>query len=89
MSWNEEANIRCLLSFACPQLWSRLAVTDTPDCRHCEQCDRDVHLVRDEEEYFQHAAHGHCVAVPVKSNAASRREGLLLGSPSSNPYSET
>jgi hypothetical protein len=82
MTWNDEANIRCLLSYACPQLWSRLAATDTPDRRHCEQCHRDVHLVRDEEDFFQHAAHGHCVAVLVKPDATSHREGPLLGSPS-------
>ena len=52
MSWNKEANIHCLLRYACPQLWSRLAATNTPDRRHCEQCDRDVHLVRDEEAFF-------------------------------------
>jgi len=40
MSWNEEANIRCLLSYACPQLWSRLTATNTPDRRHCEQYGR-------------------------------------------------
>ena len=89
MTWNDEANIRCLLSFTCPQIWSRLAATDTPDRRHCKECDRDVHLVRDEEDFFQHAAHGHCVAVLLTPDAASRPEGLLLGSPSSNPFGET
>lgn len=85
MSWNEEANIRCLLSYACPQLWSRLAATSTPDRRHCDHCDRDVHLVRDEEEFFQHAAHGHCVAVPVMLEGSSL-EGFSLGSPSGEPF---
>jgi hypothetical protein len=82
MSWNEEANIRCLLSYACPQLWDRLAPTDNPDRRHCEQCDRDVHLVHDEEDFFQHAANGHCVAVPIKPEESPLREGPTLGSPS-------
>lgn len=89
MSWNQEANIRCLLSFACPQLWSRLAATDTPDRRHCNECDRDVHLVHDAEAFFQHAAHGHCVAVLLMPDVASHRDGLLLGSPGSNPFDET
>lgn len=82
MGWNEEANIRCLLSYACPQLWSRLAATIDPDRRHCDRCHRDVHLVRDEEAFFQHAAHGHCVAVLVMPEASSRQKGFLLGSPS-------
>ena len=89
MSWNEEANIRCLLSYACPQIWSRLAATDTPDRRHCESCNRDVHLVCDEEAYFQHVAHGHCVAVPIKPDAASRPKGFLLGSPRYKPLDQT
>ena len=81
MTWNDEANIRCLLSYACPQLWSRLAVTNTPDRRHCMECNRDVHLVRDEEDFFQHAAQGHCVAVLVTPDASSRRDGPLTGVP--------
>lgn len=89
MSWNEEANIRCLLSYACPQLWSRLDATATPDCRHCGKCDRQVHLVHDEEDFFQHVAQGHCVAVKVKPEASSRQEGLLLGSTESPPYGKT
>lgn len=71
MSWNQEANIRCLLSYACPQLWSRLAATDNPDRRHCKECDRDVHLVRAAEAFPQHAAHGHYVAVLVMPDASS------------------
>ena len=67
MSWNQEANIRCLLSYACPQLWSRLAETNSPDRRHCEGCNRDVFLVRDEEDFARHAAQGHCVAVPIRA----------------------
>ncbi|MEY4705951.1 MAG: hypothetical protein RL042_2156 [Nitrospirota bacterium] len=81
MSWNEEANIRCLLRYACPQLWSRLAATDTPDRRHCDQCDRDVHLVRNEKDFIQHAAHWHCVAVPVMLDDSSDSEGFAIGSP--------
>jgi hypothetical protein len=80
MSWNLEANVRCLLSYACPQLWSRLEATNDPDRRHCKECNRDVYLVRDEEDFFQHAAHGHCVAVLIVPEA-SRWEGPLTGSP--------
>ena len=82
MSWNEEANIRCLLSYACPQLWSRLAETNSPDRRHCEECKRDVFLVRDEEDFAHHAAQGHCVAVPINGDVSSPRDHeVLTGSP--------
>lgn len=79
MSWNEEGNIRCLLSYACPQLWSRLDATATPDRRHCEQCDREVHLVHDEEDFKRHVAQGHCVAVPIKPETSSSPEPSVVG----------
>ena len=83
MSWNDqEANIRCLMRFTCPQLWSRLAETNSPDRRHCEECQRDVFLVRDEEDFARHAAQGHCVAVPIKGDGSFLSEDeVLMGSP--------
>ena len=78
MSWNEDANIRCLLSYACPQLWSRLAATDTPDRRHCTECNRDVHLVRNEEDFFSTRQTG--IASPSWSSLTSHpvRRALSL-----------
>jgi hypothetical protein len=81
LAWNEEAHIRCLFSYACPQLWSRLDATATPNRRHCEECERDVHLVRNEEDFFQHVAQGHCVAVPVKVDTFSLPEPFVVGLP--------
>ncbi len=82
MSWNEEANIRCLLSYACPQLWSRLGETNSPDRRHCEECHRDVFLVRDEEEFARHAGQGHCVAVPLGGDGSFFKDDeMVMGSP--------
>ncbi len=82
MSWNEEATIRCLLSYACPQLWSRLQAGDTPDRRHCDECNRDVFLVRDENDFARHAAKGHCVAVPIEGGGSFLTDDdVVMGSP--------
>jgi len=82
VSWNEEANIRCLLSYACPQLWSRLTETNSPDRRHCEECHRDVFLVRDEKDFARHTAQGHCVAVPIKGDGSFLTDDdVIMGSP--------
>jgi hypothetical protein len=82
MSWNEEANIRCLLSYACPQLWSQLDETKSPERRHCKECNRDVFLVHDEEEFAHHAAQGHCVAVPIEGDdSLNPDEEILTGVP--------
>ena len=82
MSWNEEANIRCLLKFACPQIWTRLPDTGSDDRRHCDECNRDVYLVRDEEEFFRYAQEGHCVAVPIRPNVGDEgSEDYVTGSP--------
>ncbi len=89
MAWNEEANIRCLLSYACPQLWTRLAATANPEQRHCEECDRQVHLVRNEEDFKRHVAQWHCVAVPVKPETSSLPEPFVVGMTTPAPYGKT
>jgi hypothetical protein len=40
-----------------------------------------VHLVRNEKDFIQHAAHWHCVAVPVMLDDSSDSEGFAIGSP--------
>jgi hypothetical protein len=35
--------------FVCPKTWDILALTDTNDVRHCEQCSRDVYFCVSDE----------------------------------------
>lgn len=65
IEWNHEAIIACRFSFRCPQLWSRLQPTADASIRTCATCVQQVHLVRSEGEFEEHARQGHCVAVHV------------------------
>ena len=75
------ARIECTFRFKCPKVWHLLTPTAVDTVRHCGVCERDVFLVRSDDELRTHAAAGHCVAVPVLN--ATRRpeepESLTLG----------
>lgn len=74
--WNDEAVIACRFSFRCPKLWSRLQATADASIRTCATCVQQVHLVRSEKEFDQHARQGHCVAVQV--TGMGERDGLMF-----------
>ena len=57
------ANCPIEFVFQCPQLWTGLLATADWRVRHCQVCERDVHLCTTVEELQTHAAAGHCVAV--------------------------
>lgn len=69
----------CTVNFQCPKLWRRLAVTDDPKVRFCDQCFEQVHLVETEEELAEKSAMGRCVAILNLSpdHPAYSGEGLL------------
>jgi hypothetical protein len=58
--------------FECPRMWDTLAPTAEPSVRHCDDCDKPVHLSRDVQEATEHARRGRCVAVPTMT-ASPRR----------------
>lgn len=57
------ANCPIEFVFQCPQLWTGLLATADWRVRHCQVCERDVHLCTTIDELQAHAAAGHCVAV--------------------------
>ena len=58
-----EAHLACALSFSCPQRWSALTRIAEANQRHCSECDRDVHLVWNQELFEQAARDGLCAAI--------------------------
>ena len=58
------SNISCvnMFEFVCPMKWFELEPTADPYARHCNQCQRDVHLVANEKEFENRASAGDCVA---------------------------
>jgi hypothetical protein len=61
--WNCPALQHPLVS-ECPQAWGALTETADPAVRHCETCDRQVHLCPTPGDFVRAAEHGHCVAIP-------------------------
>jgi len=85
-AWNDEAKILCEFEVRCHKLWKLLDPTPIDDVRYCPECERDVHSVRTQEEYRQHAEQGHCVAVRLHPRGAAERDdcrGVMMGRPRS------
>lgn len=58
---NDAAKAR--FDFECPRTWNSLAPTPNQQVRHCDDCDRQVHLSRDVREAEMNSRAGHCVAL--------------------------
>ena len=42
--------INCILEFECPKDWFDLELTNKAGIKHCNQCNKDVHLCTTQEE---------------------------------------
>ena len=71
--------IGCQFSFLCPQKWDSLEPTENQHIRHCPECKKDVHLVRNKEEFAAHAAKGHCVAALRSEKDGDGSKTMMVG----------
>ena len=79
-----DSNISCvnMFEFVCPMKWEALTATHDPTRRHCNQCQRDVHLVANEKEFENRAQTGDCVAYsPPESYLEDPTQHVYLGRP--------
>lgn len=63
---NDELRIlgcRFRFRFQCPKTWEQLVPAGDSAIRHCETCDRDVFLCRNEPEWQEHSRANRCVAL--------------------------
>jgi hypothetical protein len=61
--WNCPTQRDPLLAFECPMAWDALADTGDPSIRHCDDCQRAVHLCQTPQEFVRAGEQGHCVAI--------------------------
>jgi hypothetical protein len=78
-----------LFSTPCPLNWESLATTLSPDVRHCQACQRDVHLCASPEQFVEFAKRKECVAIPAGLHIldGSHPKKLMLGTPPPWSYS--
>jgi len=78
-----------LFSTPCPLDWESLARTQSPDVRHCQVCQRDVHLCTSPEQFVEFAKRKVCVAIPAGLHIpdGSHPKKLMLGMPPPWSYS--
>ena len=67
----------------CPQHWGALEVTEKPDQRFCNSCERRVYFCEDDDSLNMHIEVGHCVAI----RAVDQTEGTYyVGNKSGSAY---
>lgn len=76
--WNCDA-----FEFHCPNSWEALAMTDTPNVRHCAECRKNVYQCWTPDEFVEHGQLGHCVAVP-RQFSQQGAQLMMLGQPSAD-----
>ena len=81
----------CEFAVKCPKRWQKLQRTEQPDVRHCNQCERSVHLCNTPGELAAAQKMGLCVAIPVTMSDLiinARRRGHTVGLLSPNFFDE-
>lgn len=54
----------CSFKFRCTQTWQLLDVTSEADVRFCNECQKDVHMVKTLSELYKCLKNDFCVAIP-------------------------
>ncbi|MDO8906837.1 hypothetical protein [Hydrogenophaga sp.] len=68
----------CPMEFECPKQWETMDETSSPDVRHCDSCNKDVHFCATEEKLERMAAAGECVSFfTVREQRVRRLSGSL------------
>jgi hypothetical protein len=70
-----------LLSFTCPLEWAKLQVTDNPEIRYCNQCQKNVNFCSSPEMFVNFSKKGECVALPLSVQVPRDRAPGGLGMP--------
>lgn len=63
-------------AFVCPKTWGKLKKGDDPNVRFCDECKKNVHLVKTREELEAKRAERCCVAAQDRSGG--RTIGVLM-----------
>lgn len=69
----DRKNEQYVFKFECAESWENLTETADENIRHCGQCDKNVHLARNAEEFNTNAEKGNCIYV-----APMRTAGIPL-----------
>lgn len=65
----------------CPKTWESLQPTGNPTVRHCEACQKPVHLCTTDAAIMEHARKGDCVAWPQADLGNFPDDCFTLGRP--------
>lgn len=58
---NDRKNEQYVFEFECAEVWENLTGTKDENIRHCQRCAKNVHLVRNNDEFISNAERGNCI----------------------------
>jgi hypothetical protein len=62
----QEVNIsNCEIKFKCPNIWGNLKKTENPKVRFCDECQENVYIVEDIENFPKDKK---CVMIPLSDS---------------------
>ncbi len=85
LSVAEIFNCEKAFSKVCPVIWQELA--GDGNIRHCESCNKDVHLCKTADDYIEKGKKGFCVAIPQDARVENFSI-CFLGEPSQENIKE-
>lgn len=65
---NDKETEKYVFKFECAESWENLTETENKNIRHCQQCNKNVHLVQNSEDFAANAEKGNCVfSLPIRT----------------------
>lgn len=65
---NDKETEKYVFKFECAESWENLTETEDENIRHCQRCDKNVHLVQNIEGFVSNADRGNCIySVPLRT----------------------
>lgn len=73
-------NVRnCVFGFKCTADWNVMKLTSEMTVRHCQSCEKDVHLISTKEQLFEAIDKNRCVAIQSDRNDSEKLMMPTLG----------
>ena len=76
---NDKETEKYVFKFECAESWENLTETENKNIRHCQRCDKNVHLVQNSKDFAANAEKGNCVfSLPMRTAGMPMRRRKFL-----------
>jgi hypothetical protein len=66
--WEDTIDIRnCVFGSECKQIWERLTETTNASLKYCRKCEKNVHMINNDNEVANAIRLNQCIAIKVQN----------------------